>query len=122
MIKQQRIYFISIALFALAILTLGGITRLTESGLSIVAWELFTGIFPPFSDSAWLVEFERYKAYPQYIDYQKNNIEMSLAQFKFIYFVEWLHRLLGRLLGMLVLIGGGWIFWKTKNKVFFKRA
>jgi len=74
----------------------GGITRLTESGLSITQWKPVTGIMPPLSETDWLAEFARYKQIPQYSQMFPT---MDLAHFKFIYFWEWLHRLLGRLIG-----------------------
>lgn len=80
---------------------IGGTTRLTESGLSITRWELVSGSLPPMSSAAWDAAFDLYKATPQY---QKMNKGMSLSDFKFIYFWEWLHRFWGRI-GFLVLLG-----------------
>jgi len=91
---------------------IGGVTRLTESGLSITKWELVTGSIPPLNDSDWLNEFERYQGTPQY---KKINEGMSLAEFKFIYFWEYLHRLWARWMGLvflipfLVFVYKGWI-------------
>lgn len=89
-------------LFAVAVLIVimvmvGGVTRLTESGLSITEWKLVTGILPPLTHAGWLAEFEKYKQIPEY---QQINQGMSLAAFKGIYFWEYLHRLLGRLIGV----------------------
>jgi len=75
---------------------IGGITRLTESGLSITEWQPVTGILPPLGEAQWSAAFERYKAIPQY---QAIHAGMTLAQFKGIFFWEYLHRLLGRLIG-----------------------
>ncbi len=75
----------------------GGITRLTESGLSITEWKPVTGALPPLSEAEWLAEFAKYQATPEY---QEINRGMSLAAFKFIFFWEWAHRLLGRLIGL----------------------
>ena len=75
---------------------IGGITRLTLSGLSITEWQPVTGILPPLSDAAWLAEFEKYQSIPQY---RLLNYGMTLAEFKTIYFWEYLHRLWGRLIG-----------------------
>src|SRR5690606_4558367 len=83
------------AVFAMAII--GAITRLTESGLSIVEWKPVTGALPPLSAVEWEREFDLYKQSPQY---RKINAGMSLADFKYIYFWEWLHRLWGRLIGL----------------------
>ena len=79
----------------------GGVTRLTESGLSIVEWKLFTGTLPPMNEAAWQAEFEEYKATPQF---QKVNAHFSLSDFKGIYWLEYLHRLLGRVIGLAVLL------------------
>src|SRR5579872_5142739 len=75
---------------------IGGITRLTESGLSITEWQPVTGVLPPLTEAQWTAAFERYKAIPQY---SAIHAGMSLAQFKGIFFWEYLHRLLGRLIG-----------------------
>lgn len=80
---------------------LGGITRLTGSGLSITEWNVVTGAFPPLSESAWLVEFDKYKATPQY---QLLNFDFNLSEFKFIFFWEWFHRFWARLIGVVFLI------------------
>ncbi len=82
-------------------IVLGGITRLTESGLSITRWEVVAGTLPPMNEAAWQEEFEAYKASPQY---QKVNKGMSLEEFRQIFFWEWFHRLWGRLLGFVFLI------------------
>lgn len=84
------------AVFAMAII--GAITRLTESGLSIVEWKPVMGALPPINDADWLNEFDLYKQSPQYI---KVNHGMSLAEFKNIYFWEWFHRLWGRIIGLI---------------------
>jgi cytochrome c oxidase assembly protein subunit 15 len=75
----------------------GGVTRLTESGLSITEWKPISGIVPPLTDAAWQAEFANYKRIPEY---QQLNHGMTLAGFKAIFFWEYLHRLLGRLIGM----------------------
>lgn len=86
----------------------GAVTRLTESGLSIVEWKPLTGAVPPLNETAWQHEFNLYQASPQYQDVNKG---MSLEDFKHIYFWEWLHRLIDRLIGVLYLIPFLW-FWK----------
>jgi cytochrome c oxidase assembly protein subunit 15 len=93
---------VAVWLFALAALVLfmvivGGATRLTGSGLSITEWRPVTGTLPPLSDAQWAEEFELYKSIPQY---QQVNRGMSLEAFKFIYWWEWGHRFLGRLVGL----------------------
>jgi cytochrome c oxidase assembly protein subunit 15 len=79
----------------------GGVTRLTESGLSIVEWKLLSGSLPPLSEDAWVREFEEYQQTPQY---QQVNAHFSLDDFKGIYWLEYLHRLLGRVIGLAVLL------------------
>jgi cytochrome c oxidase assembly protein subunit 15 len=79
----------------------GGATRLTESGLSITEWKPLTGVIPPLSQAAWLAEFENYKKIPQYAALFP---DMDLSGFKFIFFFEWTHRLLGRLTGAAMLL------------------
>ncbi len=101
------------ALFALVVLMIavGGLTRLTDSGLSITEWRPVTGALPPLSESAWTEEFEKYRAIPEY---QLQNKGMSLAEFKVIYWWEWGHRQLGRVIG-LVWAAGFLFFWLTKR-------
>lgn len=82
-------------------LIVGGATRLTVSGLSIVEWKPVTGVIPPLSEPAWQAEFDGYKAIPQYRELNKG---MTLAQFKVIYFWEWTHRLLARATGAVFLV------------------
>lgn len=102
--KNQRYIAIWLLLCAIAIfsmIVLGGVTRLTRSGLSIVEWRPITGIIPPLTDSAWIEEFEKYQSYPEY---QKINNHMTLGDFKFIFYFEYAHRLLGRFIGLFFLI------------------
>lgn len=87
---------------------IGGITRLTGSGLSITEWEIVTGTLPPLSAEAWELEFAAYRATPQY---EKINAGMSLSEFKFIYFWEYFHRLWARLMGFVFIIPFI-IFWR----------
>ncbi|MEO1135847.1 MAG: COX15/CtaA family protein, partial [Pseudomonadota bacterium] len=75
----------------------GGATRLTDSGLSITEWRPVTGVIPPLTEAQWQVELEKYRQIPEY---QQVNYGMSLAEFKVIYWWEWGHRLLGRVLGL----------------------
>ena len=94
-------WLVAVAVLVAAMVTLGGLTRLTGSGLSITQWQPVTGIVPPMSDQAWQAEFERYRQIPQY---RFENRGMSLAAFQFIYWWEWTHRFLGRLLGAVFLL------------------
>lgn len=80
-----------------AMVLIGGLTRLTDSGLSITEWNLVTGTLPPLSEAAWMAEFEKYQAIPEF---QLQNSAFALSDFKFIYWWEWGHRLLGRLVGL----------------------
>ncbi len=86
----------TVAALVFLMVVVGGITRLTESGLSITEWKPITGAVPPLSEAAWQAEFLKYQQIPEY---QQINRGMSLAEFKQIYFWEWLHRLLGRVIG-----------------------
>ncbi len=87
----------------------GGITRLTGSGLSITKWEIVTGTLPPLNETAWAAEFELYKATPQY---EKLNDGMPLADFKFIYFWEYFHRLWARMMGLVFVVPLGYFLLK----------
>lgn len=97
------------AAFVVMIVLVGGITRLTESGLSITEWELATGIMPPLSDAAWQAEFAKYRATPEY-RLEAGLAGMTLADFQFIYFWEWFHRLLARTVGVVYAAPLVW-FW-----------
>src|SRR3954465_9951054 len=89
-------WLLLVAIMVFAMVVVGGITRLTESGLSIVRWEPISGALPPLNELQWRVEFEAYRSSPQY---QLVNSGMSLAEFKTIFFWEYVHRLLGRAIG-----------------------
>jgi cytochrome c oxidase assembly protein subunit 15 len=95
-LKPVRIWLYVIALMVLAMVVVGGLTRLTESGLSITEWKPITGIIPPLTEADWQAEFEAYRQIPQY----QLNQGMTLEDFKFIYFWEWFHRALGRIIGL----------------------
>ena len=98
-----------VACFVVLIVLVGGITRLTESGLSITEWELATGVLPPLNEAAWQAEFAKYQATPEY-RLEASLGGMSLADFKFIYFWEWFHRLLARMVGVIYFLPLIW-FW-----------
>ena len=91
-------------LFVLIVLIIlvGGLTRLTDSGLSITEWKPITGALPPFSAESWATEFNKYKQIPEY---KLQNEGMSLSEFKFIYWWEWGHRQLGRIIGLVWFFG-----------------
>ncbi|PZU49365.1 MAG: heme A synthase [Sphingomonas sp.] len=90
-------WLLAVALLVFAMVVVGGITRLTESGLSITEWKPITGAIPPLNEAQWMAEFQKYQQIPEY---KELNQGMSLQDFKFIFFWEWVHRLLGRLIGM----------------------
>ncbi|MEH6591457.1 MAG: COX15/CtaA family protein [Halioglobus sp.] len=96
--KQIANWLLLCAVVILGMILLGAVTRLTHSGLSMVEWKPLVGIIPPLSEQAWLDVFEKYKQYPEY---QQVNLGMSLEGFKYIFMYEYLHRVLGRLIGML---------------------
>jgi heme a synthase len=92
-------WLLAVAALVFTIVVVGGITRLTESGLSITEWKPLMGAIPPLSEAQWVAEFEKYKTIPEYIQIN-GPAGMTLADFKFIYFWEWIHRLLGRVIGL----------------------
>jgi cytochrome c oxidase assembly protein subunit 15 len=99
--RAVAIWLWSLASLVFLMVILGGATRLTESGLSITQWKPLTGIIPPLSPAEWLAEFENYKKIPQYAQLFP---DMDLRGFKFIFFFEWSHRLLGRLIGAVMVL------------------
>lgn len=104
--RSLRTWLWSIAALTFGVLVVGGITRLTLSGLSIVSWDPLFGMIPPLSDAQWQSAFDAYQRFPDY-DWRTG---MSLAEFKFIFFWEYLHRLLARLIGFVFLLPFLW-FW-----------
>jgi len=103
------LYFVAFMVFIMVVV--GGITRLTESGLSITEWKLITGALLPLTEAAWLSEFEKYKLIPEYIQIN-GPAGMTLVDFKFIYFWEWVHRLWGRLIGLAFALPLAWFAFK----------
>jgi len=103
--NQIRIYisfWLSVMFWFISIMiAIGGLTRLTDSGLSITEWQLFSGFIPPLSNSDWNIYFNLYKEIPEY---KIQNFDMTIKEFKFIFWWEWIHRFLGRLIGILFLI------------------
>ncbi len=98
---QISIWLVSLMSIILLMIIVGGLTRLTESGLSMVDWRLFMGTIPPLSHGDWIKVFEDYKQYPEY---QIKNINMTLSEFKYIFWWEYGHRVLGRLIGIIFII------------------
>jgi cytochrome c oxidase assembly protein subunit 15 len=99
--KNIRAWLIAGCVLIFFQIIIGGITRITGSGLSITKWEIVTGTLPPLSEEEWIKEFELYKGTPQY---KKINDGMGMSQFKFIYFWEYFHRLWARLMGLIFII------------------
>ena len=97
------------------IIIIGGLTRLTDSGLSITEWELFSGILPPLNDLTWALYFEKYKLIPQY---QILNYDMTLNEFKVIYYWEYFHRILARAIGIFFLVP--LVYFYLSNKINYK--
>ena len=90
---------------------LGGITRLTGSGLSITHWDVATGVIPPLNAAQWQQAFDGYKQTPQF---QFLNSDFTIGEYKFIFFWEWFHRLWARMVGVVFLVGFAWLLWKHK--------
>jgi len=107
--RALSLWLFVIAAMVLAMVVVGGITRLTESGLSIARWEPIAGTLPPLGEAQWQAEFAAYKATPQYL---RVNSGMNLGEFKNIFFWEYVHRLLGRLIGLVFALPLLWFAWK----------
>ena len=98
---QLKIWLFILLSLIILIILIGGLTRLTDSGLSITTWELFVGFLPPLTNDKWIDYFDLYKTIPEY---SSQNSNMTLSEFKVIFWWEWAHRLLGRLIGLTVLL------------------
>jgi cytochrome c oxidase assembly protein subunit 15 len=107
--RAVQFWLVTIALMIAAMVLVGGATRLTESGLSIVEWKPVSGTLPPLTQEQWTKAFEGYKAIPQY---RELNAGMDLAEFKTIFWWEWSHRLLGRVIGVAFLLPFLWFLWR----------
>lgn len=110
--RQIAGWLVFVCLMVFAMVIVGGVTRLTESGLSMVSWKPLSGIIPPLSAAEWAEEFTAYQQYPEY---QKVNQGMSLDDFKGIFFWEYSHRLLGRLIGVVFFVP--FMFFLLRGKV-----
>lgn len=108
-VRAIRLWLLTVAVLVFALVLVGGATRMTESGLSITEWKPVTGALPPLSAAEWQAEFERYQTIPQYTE---RNFGMSLDQFKTIFWWEWAHRFLGRLVGVAFLLPFLWFLWR----------
>ncbi len=105
---RLALWLYSVAFMVFCIVVVGGITRLTESGLSITEWKPLLGAIPPLNEAQWVAEFEKYKLIPEYTQIN-GPAGMTLADFKFIYFWEWVHRLLGRIIGLALALPFFWL-------------
>ncbi len=108
-LRAVRVWLLSVAALIALMVLVGGATRLTESGLSIVEWKPVTGTLPPLTEAQWSQAFEGYKSIPQY---RELNAGMTLAEFKTIFWWEWSHRLLGRVIGAAYLLPFLYFLWR----------
>ena len=106
--KAVGLWLLSIAAVIMGMVTIGGLTRITGSGLSITEWDPIMGAIPPLSDAQWAEAFAKYRMIPQYLI---ENRGMTLDGFKGIFWWEWTHRFLGRLLGVLFIVPFVWFAW-----------
>jgi len=109
--RAVRLWLYAVAALVFAMVLVGGATRLTESGLSITEWQPVTGTLPPLNETQWQAEFEKYQAIPQY---RQLNAGMSLTDFKTIYWWEWAHRLIGRVIGAVFFMPFVWFLWRGR--------
>jgi cytochrome c oxidase assembly protein subunit 15 len=109
--RAVAIWLLATAVLVVAMVVVGGFTRLTGSGLSITQWKPLSGVLPPLGEAQWQAEFARYRAIPQF---RLVNPAMTLAQFRLIYFWEWSHRLLARLVGAVFLLPLIWFAVRRK--------
>lgn len=114
--KQIAIWLAIGCLLVATMVIVGGITRLTHSGLSMVTWKPVTGMIPPLNEIEWQTEFTKYKTSPEYI---KKNYNFNLEEFKDIFFWEYLHRLIGRVLGMVFIFP--FLYFLIKKKIKSKK-
>jgi len=112
--KSVIIWLLSGCILVFIMVVVGGITRLTNSGLSMTDWHLVTDTFPPLTEAKWQETFEEYKQFPEY---QKINIhnDFTLSDYKFIYFWEWFHRFIGRVIGLVFIIP--FVYFLIKKKI-----
>ncbi len=120
--QQLKIWLFALLSLIILIILVGGLTRLTDSGLSITTWDLFVGFLPPLTNDRWIDYFNLYKTIPEF---SEQNSNMTLGEFKVIFWWEWGHRQLGRLIGLTVLLpliyftfkNGLWVL-KTYGLIF----
>ena len=116
--KYIRLWLIFMIILIVSIVGVGGLTRLTDSGLSITAWELFSGILPPFTSEKWNFYFNEYKQIPEF---KILNSDMTLDEFKVIFYWEWGHRILARFIGLFSIIPLIFIFLSIKRDFFYEK-
>ena len=116
--KYIRLWLIFMIILIVSIVGVGGLTRLTDSGLSITAWELFSGILPPFTSEKWNFYFNEYKQIPEF---KILNFDMTLDEFKVIFYWEWGHRILARFIGLFSIIPLILIFLNIKRDFFYEK-
>jgi heme a synthase len=116
--RAVRAWLIAVAVLIAIMVLVGGATRLTESGLSIVEWKPVAGALPPLNQAQWNEAFEAYKTIPQY---RELNAGMSLGEFKNIFWWEWSHRLLGRVIGVAYLLPFLWFLWRGVLRADLRR-
>lgn len=104
---SRWLYTLSVIIVGLVVF--GGFVRLTRSGLSIVEWNVISGVLPPIGEQAWLAEFAKYQLTPEY---QKVNMGMSLTAYKEIFYLEYFHRLIARFAGLVVILPLGYFLWR----------
>lgn len=113
------VWLFVVAAMVVAIVVVGGITRLTESGLSITEWKPVSGALPPLSEADWQREFALYRQSPQFIN-QTGPAGMDMAAFKGIFFWEWFHRVIGRLIGLAFAVPLAWFWWRKAIPAKYK--
>ena len=114
--KINRLFFYwlnTTLILVFLIIIIGGLTRLTNSGLSITEWELFKGILPPLNLNSWNIYFDQYKKIPQY---KLLNFNMTLEEFKIIFYWEYFHRILARTIGIIFFNTFNFFLFNKKNK------
>lgn len=109
--KSIIVWLLTGCLLIFSMVVVGGITRLTKSGLSIVEWNVITGTLPPLTERQWQIEFEKYKQFPEY---KKLNYDFTLSDYKSIFWWEYIHRLLGRVIGLVFIIPFFYFLYKKR--------
>ena len=112
-------WLLVVAALVVLMVVVGGITRLTESGLSITEWKPVTGVIPPLTQAQWQSAFAEYRKIPEYIEIN-GPAGMTLADYRFIYYWEWFHRLLGRLIGLAFALPLAWFWIRREIPVVYK--